>query len=870
MLPQVFLMNQLTRRGAAAIATLMCLVASPTLLAQAQADTARWVLVAPNPKYDASTMWRFVFGGDYRDLWTTPTKVEILNLQTFAGGLVPVKVGGGQQTRSLRLENPEGRQFNFRSVDKDPSTILPPDLRGTLADDLLQDQISSAYPAGPLVVSRLLETAGVLHSPPQLFVMPDDPALGEFRATFKNMLGTLEEHPVDGKNQIPGVSSASKIIDMDKLLERLEERPAEHIDTVAWLKARMMDVFVGDWDRHRGQWNWARLGPDDPSTPWVPVPKDRDQAFVRYDGVMLSVARKTRPQLVNFGTKYPSIFGATFNGRELDRQLLGAVDLPVFDSVAQDLKHRLTNAAIDSAVATLPVQQNRVDGERLARTLRIRRDRLSAMAEKYYRYLRSEPDLHASDQNDQVTITRGLGSGRGEDDVEVLIEGRDTVDGQPVTIRSAHRVFHKGTNEIRIYLHGGDDTVHVGGQGNGHIKVRVIGGKGEDAVVDSSVAGRIRVYDTGEHTAFMALRSGSLNRKTYTRPDTTSPVPPRDWGSFKAPVLWGSAGADLGAFLGIGISTTDYGFRKDPYASQYLLRAGYATSPKTFRAEFRGEWRPENTHRHTNLLVRASGIEILRFFGFGNETLNNGDKNFYKVRQEQYLVEPSVTIPLSSRLAFSIGPRVQYNRLEANTGRFIATIPSLYGRGNFGQVGARARVRLDTRDIPAAPRRGILLNLEGVVYPGVWDVRSTFGRVGGDLSTYLSAGIPTQPTLALRVGGEGVLGRFPFHEAAYLGGRATVRGWQEQRFAGDASVYGNAELRLRLGRVPLIVPTDLGIFGLADVGRVYRTGESSDEWHTGFGGGISLGFLTRANTMTFAVARSDERTALYISAGFLY
>ncbi|MEO8296161.1 MAG: BamA/TamA family outer membrane protein [Gemmatimonadota bacterium] len=847
------------------------LLASVTSRLTGQVDTAHWVLIAPNPDYDAGTVHRFIFGGDYRDLWTTPTKVVILNLQTFAGGLRPVKVGGGQQTHSLRLVNPDGREYSFRSVDKDPSAILPPDLRGTLADDLLQDQISSAYPAGPLVVSRLLDAAGVLHAVPQIYVMPDDPALGEFRAAFRNMLGTIEEHPAEGKTQLTGLENASRIIDMDKLLEHLEESPGNHIDTLGFLKARMMDLLVGDWDRHRGQWSWARIGPDEPATAWSPIPKDRDQAFVRYDGMLLAIGRETRPQLVNFGPKYPSIYGATFNGRELDRQLLSALDRAAFDSIAHDLQRSLTDAVIDSAVNALPVQQFRIDGRRLASTLRVRRDKLPAVAEKYFRYLASETDLQGTDHADRVTITRGAGIGRAANDVEVLMESSDSIDGAPATIRTAHRVFRpRDTNEIRFYLHGGDDSVLVRGGGNGDITIRIVGGKGEDVVIDSSDAGNIRMYDTGDHTVLQSLHGGDLDRSTYTRPDTTTPVPPRDWGTFWQPTLWGTGSADLGVFLGAGFIKTDFGFRKDPFAGRHSFRAGYATAARTFRAEYVGEWHVENSRTYTNLLARGSGIEILRFFGFGNETANNQENDFYKVRQEQYLLEPSITIPLSRFLSFSGGPRVQYNRLEKNEGRFISTLPSLYGAGNFGQIGARGSVHIDTRDVIAAAQSGILLNIEGLLYPGLWDVKATFGKVRGDIATYLTAPIPSSPTLALRIGGERVFGRFPFHEAAYLGGRNNLLGWQEQRFAGDASAYGNAELRIHIGRIPLVVPTALGIFGLADIGRVYSTGETSDEWHTGFGGGVSLGFLTRKNTVTFTVARSDEITSLYIRAGFMY
>jgi hypothetical protein len=51
---------------------------------------------------------------------------------------------------------------------------------------------------------------------------------------------------------------------------------------------------------------------------------------------------------------------------------------------------------------------------------------------------------------------------------------------------------------------------------------------------------------------------------------------------------------------------------------------------------------------------------------------------------------------------------------------------------------------------------------------------------------------------------------------------------------------------------------------------VYLEGESSDTWHTGVGGGLWFAYLERANTITIAVASGDDRTALYIRAGFSY
>ena len=69
-------------------------------------------------------------------------------------------------------------------------------------------------------------------------------------------------------------------------------------------------------------------------------------------------------------------------------------------------------------------------------------------------------------------------------------------------------------------------------------------------------------------------------------------------------------------------------------------------------------------------------------------------------------------------------------------------------------------------------------------------------------------------------------GTFPYYEAAFIGGSDNVRGLREQRFAGDASVYGSAELRVFVTHFFLLFPADFGVLGLSDVGRVYSKGQS--------------------------------------------
>ena len=113
-----------------------------------------------------------------------------------------------------------------------------------------------------------------------------------------------------------------------------------------------------------------------------------------------------------------------------------------------------------------------------------------------------------------------------------------------------------------------------------------------------------------------------------------------------------------------------------------------------------------------------------------------------------------------------------------------------------------------------------------------------------------------------------MFGTYPFHEAAYLGGHRTIRGYRTDRFAGDASVYGNLELRLTLGKAFLLVPGEFGVFGLGDVGRVFVDGESSDQWHPAAGGGIFFAVLSRSTVFSLAVARSDEYTSVLFASGF--
>ena len=399
-------------RGIIAVALLLALLPSPSLAQDVAIVSTRdtavpdsagdSIEIVPGAKYQAGGLHRTLLGNGYRDLWATPLRVQVLDLATFRGGLRPLKESGGNQTKSLRFVTPDGTEYVFRSVAKDAVTF-PPAFKGTVVQSIARDQVSSHFPVAGLVAAPILQAAGVLHVTPMLVVMPDDPRLGEFQSKFANRLGMIEEYPTVPKNA-PGFAGAVEIIGSDSLLVLIDSSSGEQVDARALLAARLMDMLLNDWDRHQGQWMWARMQPG-PAAPWLPIARDRDKAFISYGGALPGMARLASPNLMSFDSTYPSVRGLTWNSLPFDRRMLSGLNKSVFDSVAATLAHKVTDSVIDAAVQALPVEYRSIQ-PLIAQTLKVRRDSLSVVADRFYFYLAPYVDIHASDVAEQATVTR--------------------------------------------------------------------------------------------------------------------------------------------------------------------------------------------------------------------------------------------------------------------------------------------------------------------------------------------------------------------------------------------------------------------------------------------------------------------------------
>jgi outer membrane protein assembly factor BamA len=330
-----------------------------------------------------------------------------------------------------------------------------------------------------------------------------------------------------------------------------------------------------------------------------------------------------------------------------------------------------------------------------------------------------------------------------------------------------------------------------------------------------------------------------FNRRPWVEENGHRFLAARDRGTRAAPLLGLSSNRDLGIVPRLGLKKYRYGFRHRPYSSAVALQADYATKLGGFRLALTADKRLEASPVHVLVTARWSELEMINFHGYGNAT-PDAASSFFDARQRQWLLQPAVARSLGLKSDLSLGPVIQYSVSDTTTDRFL-TVTHPYGFANFGQAGLRLSLHLDSRDVSRDPRRGLLVDLSGTVYPAVWDVTSTYAGVVVGAATYLKVPVPVHPVLVLRGGGKKLFGAFPFNDAAFIGGRSTLRSLDAERYAGDAAVYGSAELRVRVARFVLLLPVDAGVFGIVDAGRVYVNGDSPGGWHTSAGVGFWIG-----------------------------
>ncbi len=868
---------------------------------QIEADWfSEYKTIVPGKNYEAGVLHEFFFGAHWRDIWVTPVKVGVINPAKYGGGLIPMEKGGGLQTKALKFKGGDGKEYKFRSLDKDPKKTLPSELQESIAKDVIQDQISSSNPYAGFVVNPILDAAGVYHSDYTLVVLPNDTFLGEYQKEFGGLPGIMEVVPDEAQFE-----GSDKVISTVKLLDRLNKEFDESVDSRAFLKARLLDIFLGDWDRHKDQWKWIRYKEGE-SKVYIPFPMDRDQAFAKFDGLLPFIAEQNVPQLNNFGYSYPDLRYMTWSGRYLDQRFLTFLSHDSWDEVTDEVISKLTDEVIENAVKKLPAEVYTKAKNELISKLRSRRDRLKEASEEYYELVNSVVDIYTTDKNDLVRIgfnpmTNTYDPNRdAKDFTEIMIfENKEDAGKSKEEILKYRRFNNEVTDEIRLYLQDGDDEVIITGNSENAPEIRIISGEGKD-LIKNSTEENVLLYDEGKRTRTegMVTWDNSMHRSAYQklqkklekikntvpkedkksledevanlRYDPVSPPDKFNMTSFIPLFLYTP---DIGPLFGGTYSYRKYGFRMDPYLYKLNFTARYAPAKKSLTglvADLDFDFMGIIKNAKLNFHFRKSGLEVNNYFGQGNNSyFNNNDyeSNLYEVIHEEFILDPSISFPCNKSFRFNAG--LTYKNFDAKPSDIYELTPVGLTSNPVNLLGVSGGVTLDKRDHQTAPFIGYFADFRVNYYPGIFDKEYNFGKVSGDIRGYL--GYKQNISLGLRLWGEKVIGDFPFFESAFLGGSKLLRGFAGERFAGDGALLGSAELRLKLFNMNILLPETVGIFTFAETGRVFVKGESSNLWHTGYGAGLFIFLLNRDITLRFTAARSKEREKVfYFGTGFTF
>jgi len=851
------------------------------------------ITLTANTAYETSNLRKKLLGEHYRDVWAAPVEVPLLDMRNEFGGLTPYQKGGGKQTASLKVRNPDAREYTLRTIDKDPTKALPEYLQETAARTLLQDQISAQHPYGALAVPKLADAAGVYHTNPKLVYIPNTPYLRQYIDEFGNTLAFLEEDADENHEETASLGYAENLVGTEKLLDELEDDNDNEVDQQEFVRARLLDMLIGDWDRHEGQWRWVEeKKKNDKGKLYTPVPEDRDMAFFKVDGILpwLATRKWGVRNVQNFGYDFTDIIGLNLSAITLDRTFTSRTTRQDWLRIAQDIKANVTDEVIQEAVNQWPDSVRALTGPETVAKLKSRRDKLPQAAEEYYNFLAQYVDITGSDKHERFVVNR-------LDNEQVQVRGyKISKEGEVLEDFYNRTFFTNETKEIRIYGRDGEDEFEVTGDVDESIVVRIIGGGDEDEIVDRSSVRGLRKYtviydtDTGNEIAFGSeSRDKTSSKEEVTRYDRANFQLP-----YVGPRLSAEYNVDDGLFLGAGLLLRTQKFRRLPYASEHLLEANFAFLTKSFNIRYTGDLRQVVGDWSLALNGAVQGPQYQRnFYGFGNLTQQNSDEDdsYYRVRYRRLGLDASLYKDLTTFLKVGVGPTYERFQVETPERENFLLDEARAGRleqGTFSSedgafevqhyAGASAYANLDVigagSSTEANPRIGMRFYNRISYNQQLNGEQLNFTNLSSEFRFYISPNFPLQLTWAGRVGGAHNIGDFRFYQANTLGGTSTLRGYRRTRFAGRSSVYANAEARIQLFDFNLyLTPGKLGILGLFDAGRVYYDGDPKQAFfrslHTGYGGGVWVDLLNRTVfSLSYAIGE-DDRLAM-LNFGFFF
>lgn len=833
--------------------------------------------VAAGPGYKAGSTFRYVWGDHYRDAWTTEVEIPVFDFKKKNGGIKVLAQTGGEQTLTLIVQDSSEQQYVMRSVQKDPTGSLPEVLQPTFVSDIARDQTSASHPYSSTIVPSLATAAGIYHTTPELYFVSTESGLDFDLGNEEGTLMTFQDFVSKewfsrtyGKNAVDVISS-------DELWEKMRVGYEGNIDQKQLVRSRIFDMFIGDWDRHEGQWFWAEVQTDS-TTIFEPIPIDRDNAFFKSDGAIPWIGRRkwALRKFQLFDDDIRDIAGINFNAQFFDRWFINELSQKEWIAIAEDLQASLTDSVIAKAVAQWPPPIQQLNGETFTEKLKARRGKLTEFAERYYDVLSKNVNVFGSDNPELFEVER-----RPNSKTVVTMYGFDK-DSTAKKLKY-QRTFEPGeTAEIRLYGFGGNDQFSLNGRTKDGQKIRVIGGEGKDIIDDqSSVKGIVEhtvVYDTRDGSKITSV--GEVENRTSNDPMVNRYEKRSFEYDLLRPLVTAGYNRNDGIFLGGGALIIKEGFRKEPFASKHRISGKIATLTQAFSFQqnsiFTDAVGVFNVEVNTDVLAPNFSSN---FFGLGNDTEKFRDsREFYGYRINNVDIDVGLSNEIAGLLTVYGGTGYEFFDPQSTNNRFVTSPQSVLDESDFAPTHyatLQAGFNINTVDDEILPRYGIEFDFLSELNVGATTRSSTYGRLSSSGRIFYTLEDLTT-TIAARVGLATNIGGYNFYQANTLGGQTftggsgNLRGFLRNRFAGRTRFFHNTEIRTRLFDLEtLLLPASVGVLGFFDEGRVWADGENSNTWHYGYGGGIWISPLDRV-VLTTGLALSEEETLYTLTLGFAF
>jgi hypothetical protein len=770
----------------------------------------------------------------YREEWSAPVHMKIFHLTRTNGGFTPTGLGGGEQTKSLHLRDSKGKEWVLRTVEKDVKHAIPESFQGTFPDQLIEQYGPAAHPYAPMGVPVMASALNLVTPHPELFFVPNDPAFGYYRPLFANKVCMLEERypSFDGTD----TKSTAKVF--SKMLDENDHLPDEKMV----LRARLLDMLIGDYERHSDQWRWGTVDTGKGKI-YYPIAKDRDQAFFYSDNTHLKIiTNREMPFLKGFKHKIPDVDWLNYSAKDFDRIYLTNLDKKDWQQTIQFVQQRLTDSILKKSIEQMPKESVAIDEDKLVGKLMARRNVLDKEGMHYYKFLSKKVNIMGSNQKEYFKVS-GVPEGI-KVTVYAISKKNDT------NFVMYNRVFHPSeTKEIRLLGLFDDDVFDVDSTVKTVIKIRIVGGKGNDTF---NIKGKAEclLYDTKTEANVITAGSHGKNRFTNTVPaNDRSPLFGFNYNRTRFPMASLGYNSDDGVLWGFGLARRTFGFRNLPYASDQVLKFLFAPDRKGFQVNYKGEF--NHVTRNLDMVAKfyyASPV-LKNFYGIGQFNVPNLSKNFnfYQTNYRLLNAELMIRHRYMEKLHLMIGPYFQqYDAKYAdNAGKVLAS-PHLVGLDSAdifqkkSYLGLKAAMHFDNRNNEFFPTRGIEWHNELSAQFGLNAGNKYFSKFTSDMTIYASINDPQRVIAVMRVGYDKILSKhYEFFQAVSAGGDDYLHGFRKNRYVGSTSTYASMEFRVRLFNLKsYMIPGEFGFLVFGDLAHTTAKGQETRDFHTAYGGGL--------------------------------